>query len=68
MSLHGGAPLSLPTDERRPASTDASTGSFLQDAENGNFGLQLVDKLADRWGLSLNVKTAVWLEVDNPQS
>jgi anti-sigma regulatory factor (Ser/Thr protein kinase) len=33
-----------------------------------SFGLLLVDKLADRWGLSLDGKTAVWLEVDNPPS
>ena len=46
----------------------ASDPGSVEDAENGNFGLQLVDKLADRWGLSLNVKTAVWLEVDNPPS
>ena len=37
----------------------------VEDATNGHFGLLLVDRLADRWGLSLDGKTAVWLEVDN---
>ena len=31
-------------------------------------GLMFVDRLADRWGLSLDGKTAVWLEVDTPQA
>jgi anti-sigma regulatory factor (Ser/Thr protein kinase) len=35
-------------------------------ARNGHFGLLFVDRLADRWGLSLDGKTAVWLEVDTP--
>ena len=34
----------------------------------GHFGLLFVDRLADRWGLSLDGKTAVWLEVDAPQA
>ena len=38
----------------------------VEDARNGHFGLLFVDRLADRWGLSLDGKTAVWLEVDNP--
>jgi hypothetical protein len=28
------------------------------------FGLLLVDELADRWGVSLDGKKAIWLEVD----
>ena len=39
-----------------------------EDARNGHFGLLFVDRLADRWGLSLDGKTAVWLEVDTPQA
>ena len=35
---------------------------------DGSFGLLLVDELADRWGHSLDCKTAVWLEVDSPAS
>jgi anti-sigma regulatory factor (Ser/Thr protein kinase) len=35
---------------------------------NESFGLLLVDKLADRWGYSLDGKKAIWLEVDNPPS
>lgn len=29
-----------------------------------HFGLLLVDELADRWGVSLDGKKAIWLEVD----
>ena len=39
----------------------------VEDARNGHFGLLFVDRLADRWGLSLDCKTAVWLEVDTPK-
>jgi serine/threonine-protein kinase RsbW len=38
----------------------------VKDERNGHFGLLFVDRLADRWGLSLDGKTAVWLEVDTP--
>ena len=31
-----------------------------------SFGLLLVDKLADRWGYSLDGKKAIWLEVNTP--
>ena len=36
------------------------------DGANGrpHYGLRTVDKLADRWGLSLDGKKAVWFEVD----
>ena len=40
----------------------------VEDARNGHFGLRFVDRIADRWGLSLDGKTAVWLEVDAPLS
>jgi anti-sigma regulatory factor (Ser/Thr protein kinase) len=40
----------------------------VEEATNGHFGLLFVDRLADRWGLSLDGKTAVWLEVDTPQA
>jgi|tagenome__1003787_1003787.scaffolds.fasta_scaffold20316456_2 anti-sigma regulatory factor (Ser/Thr protein kinase) len=30
----------------------------------GGFGLVLVDEIADRWGLSLDGKKAVWFELD----
>ena len=30
----------------------------------GGYGLVLVDRLADRWGLSLDGKKAVWFELD----
>jgi anti-sigma regulatory factor (Ser/Thr protein kinase) len=29
-----------------------------------HFGLLIVDSLADRWGLSLNGKKAIWFEID----
>jgi anti-sigma regulatory factor (Ser/Thr protein kinase) len=32
----------------------------------GGFGLVLVDEIADRWGLSIDGKKAVWFELDRP--
>ena len=37
---------------------------ILDRANLNHFGLQLVDGLADRWGLTLEGKKAVWFEVD----
>jgi anti-sigma regulatory factor (Ser/Thr protein kinase) len=34
------------------------------DARTPHFGLQLIDRMADRWGLSLDGEKAVWFEVD----
>jgi anti-sigma regulatory factor (Ser/Thr protein kinase) len=39
----------------------------LDPSERGHLGLALVDGLADRWGLSLDGKKAVWFEVDVAQ-
>jgi anti-sigma regulatory factor (Ser/Thr protein kinase) len=39
----------------------------LDKSELGHLGLALVDGLADRWGLSLDGKKAVWFEIDVPQ-
>ena len=54
------------------AATGAKLVAFdpgsVEDARNEHFGLLLVDELADRWGLSLDGMTAVWLEVDAPQT
>ncbi len=36
-----------------------------QSAEGG-WGLHLVDRLADRWGVKSNGHTLVWLEIDRP--
>lgn len=36
-----------------------------QSAEGG-WGLFLVDRLADRWGVKGNGQTLVWLEIDRP--
>jgi anti-sigma regulatory factor (Ser/Thr protein kinase) len=32
----------------------------------GGWGLFLVEKLADRWGVSRNGRTRVWFEIDSP--
>lgn len=32
--------------------------------ERPHFGLYLVDRIADRWGVSLDGKKAVWFEID----
>jgi anti-sigma regulatory factor (Ser/Thr protein kinase) len=34
------------------------------DASTQRYGLQMVDRLANRWGLSLDGEKAVWFEVD----
>ena len=36
------------------------------DVRTAHFGLQLVDRLSSRWGLSLDGEKAVWFEVDLP--
>lgn len=32
----------------------------------GGWGLCLVDRLSDRWGVSLGERTSVWFEMDRP--
>ena len=44
-----------PTFEPTPRTRDVDTA--------GGLGLQLVDQLADRWGVDGNGETRVWLEV-----
>jgi anti-sigma regulatory factor (Ser/Thr protein kinase) len=45
------------TFQFEPATFDNATG-------NAHLGLQLVDRLSDGWGLSLDGKKAVWFEVN----
>ena len=57
----------------RAAVTDGGPAFIFERAvfdgsELGHLGLSLVDGLADRWGLSLDGKKAVWFEVDVPES
>jgi hypothetical protein len=40
-------------------------GSVEDGKRDEHFGLLFVDRLADRWGLSLDGKKAIWLEVDS---
>jgi serine/threonine-protein kinase RsbW len=40
------------------------TPQTFDEADLRHFGLLMVDELADRWGLSLDGKKAVWFEVD----
>jgi anti-sigma regulatory factor (Ser/Thr protein kinase) len=40
-------------------------GSVEDGERNEHFGLLFVDRFADRWGLSLDGKKAIWLEVDS---
>jgi anti-sigma regulatory factor (Ser/Thr protein kinase) len=35
-----------------------------QGAERSHFGLYLVDRLADRWGVSVDGQKGVWFEID----
>jgi anti-sigma regulatory factor (Ser/Thr protein kinase) len=34
------------------------------DRERPHFGLYLIDEIADRWGVSIDGKKAVWFEID----
>jgi two-component sensor histidine kinase len=34
--------------------------------EPGGFGLMLVEKLADRWGIERTPRPCVWFEIDRP--
>jgi anti-sigma regulatory factor (Ser/Thr protein kinase) len=68
----GGIGLRLEQDEQavRVVVTDGGEGfpldlRTIEDANRDeHFGLLLVDTYADRWGLSLDGKTAVWVEID----
>ena len=72
----GGIGLRLEGDQDavRVVVTDGGEGFVLdpRSIEDANrdehFGLVLVDRFADRWGLSLDGNTAIWLEVDTPNS
>ena len=68
---HIGLRLEITPRTVRIAVTDGSP-SFEWGGRNrpgevsGGFGLVLVDEIADRWGLSLDGKKAVWFELDRP--
>ena len=72
----GGIGLRLEEDQEsvRIVVTDDGEGFALdlgsiEDANRDeHFGLLLVDRFANRWGLSLDGKTAIWVEVDTPIS
>jgi anti-sigma regulatory factor (Ser/Thr protein kinase) len=42
----------------------APPDDLAQDGALGGWGLVVVDRLADRWGIEVNGKTLVWLEFD----
>jgi anti-sigma regulatory factor (Ser/Thr protein kinase) len=46
----------------------APPGGLGDDGEVGGWGLVVVDRLADRWGIEVNGKTLVWLEFDRPSA
>ena len=70
----GAIGLRLEEDQEavRVVVTDGGVGfaldpGSLEDANRDeHFGLLLVDRFADRWGLSLDGKTAIWVEVETP--
>ena len=43
-------------------------GSIEDANRDEHFGLFLVDRFADRWGLASEGKTAIWIEIDTPTS
>jgi anti-sigma regulatory factor (Ser/Thr protein kinase) len=55
-------------DKIRVEVTDAGPGFEPGDRQRqegaGGYGLQLVEKLADRWGVTREPKTSVWFEID----
>jgi anti-sigma regulatory factor (Ser/Thr protein kinase) len=68
---HIGLRLEKDQESLRVVVTDGG-GSFafdpgsVEDADrNEHFGLLFVDRLADRWGLSLDGKKGIWLEIDS---
>ncbi|MDQ6914273.1 MAG: ATP-binding protein [Actinomycetota bacterium] len=44
----------------------APPGAPARAEQVGGWGLMVVDRLADRWGVETNGKTLVWLEFDAP--
>lgn len=68
----GGIGLLLEEDQYalRVVVTDGGEGfafdpSSIEDSNREeHFGLLIVNRFADRWGLSLDGKTSIWLEVD----
>ena len=64
-----GLRFEITTSTIRVVVTDGSPdfewgGRAPSDQLTGGFGLVLVDEIADRWGLSLDGKKAVWFELD----
>jgi anti-sigma regulatory factor (Ser/Thr protein kinase) len=64
-----GLRLEAEGDTLRAVVTDAGPEFMIEprvlnEAELGHLGLAIVDGLADRWGLSLDGKKAVWFEMD----
>ncbi|HET9249259.1 MAG TPA: ATP-binding protein [Actinomycetota bacterium] len=47
---------------------ELDAGSIEETNRDEHFGLFLVDGFADRWGLSVDGSTAIWVEVDAPAS
>ena len=72
---NGGSPVTLDValseDKLRVEVTDRGTGFEPHAREPGQskasgWGLFLVDRLADRWGVIRNHITRVWFEIDRP--
>ncbi|HYG73058.1 MAG TPA: ATP-binding protein [Actinomycetota bacterium] len=60
--------IDVTDDAARAVVIDAGTEFEFEratfDGRSQHFGLQLVDRMASRWGLSLDGQKAVWFEVD----
>ena len=76
---HAGSPdgecvrLAVALDERRIHVVVSDTGPGFEPAPRrpgqskaGGWGLYLVERLADRWGVSRNGAAQVWFEIDQP--
>ena len=65
-----GIELVLSEDSLRVSVTDAGPGFDLDfdarplEREMGGFGLVLVDRIADRWGVTRDQPNVVWFELD----
>ncbi len=62
--------LRLEADESKARAVVIDGGQVFEferatfDGRSAHFGLQLVDRMASRWGLSLDGEKAVWFELD----
>jgi anti-sigma regulatory factor (Ser/Thr protein kinase) len=63
-----GEPAALRVEVKDDGPGFAPRPGAMQSSESGGFGLFLVDRLADRWGVAFDGATYVWFELDRRDS